>query len=233
MNISNLDRDSLLSLLMAALAKYLTIFDEVLANMPPALPVPASQALTPSQTPVSQASTPAPSQASLPAIPDHPQSPDASPAHPAPADDDNMELHLIPNESSSSSSSDDGFTVAGNKRKKKAASKKARPAKSTVAPASTRPPPLASPHPAVPIVTAKKVKAPPPLFLRETYISANVEPTDSANVPPLCWRLGRVSRLYIGSDQIPRVADIATANGTIKRALNRLVLLPTSDSNES
>ncbi|KOB78950.1 Transposon BEL-like protein [Operophtera brumata] len=53
------------------------------------------------------------------------------------------------------------------------------------------------------------------------------------NVPPLCWRLGRVSRLYIGSDQIPRVADIATANGTIKRALNRLVLLPTSDSNES
>lgn len=45
--------------------------------------------------------------------------------------------------------------------------------------------------------------------------------------PPLFWRLGRVSKLFYGPDGIPRVADIATAQGaTIRRALNRLVLLP-------
>ncbi|XP_052743807.1 uncharacterized protein LOC128198008 isoform X1 [Bicyclus anynana] len=50
------------------------------------------------------------------------------------------------------------------------------------------------------------------------------------NAPPLCWQLGRVARLYPGSDGIPRVADVATAQGTIRRALNRLSLLPSDDS---
>ncbi|CAH0730303.1 unnamed protein product, partial [Brenthis ino] len=54
-----------------------------------------------------------------------------------------------------------------------------------------------------------------------------------ANTPPLCRRLGRVSRLYVGSDQTPRVADIATANGTIRRALNRLVLLSPDESHDA
>lgn len=44
--------------------------------------------------------------------------------------------------------------------------------------------------------------------------------------PPLYWRLGRVSKLFPGPDGVPRVADVKTANGTIRRALNRLCLLP-------
>ncbi|XP_073956185.1 uncharacterized protein [Choristoneura fumiferana] len=45
------------------------------------------------------------------------------------------------------------------------------------------------------------------------------------NQPPLLWRLGRVDTLHPGSDGVPRVADITTARGVIRRALNRLCLL--------
>lgn len=44
--------------------------------------------------------------------------------------------------------------------------------------------------------------------------------------PPLCWRLGRVTKLFPGPDGITRVADVKTAGGTVRRALNRLCLLP-------
>lgn len=47
------------------------------------------------------------------------------------------------------------------------------------------------------------------------------------NVPPLCWRLGRVTRLFQGADGISRVADVMTARGSARRALVRLCpLLP-------
>lgn len=46
------------------------------------------------------------------------------------------------------------------------------------------------------------------------------------NTPPLCWRLGRISKLFPGKDNIPRVADVATSRGLMRRALNRLCLLP-------
>lgn len=42
------------------------------------------------------------------------------------------------------------------------------------------------------------------------------------HVPPLCWRLGRVQRLFPGSDGISRVADINTTRGLIRRPLVRL-----------
>lgn len=45
---------------------------------------------------------------------------------------------------------------------------------------------------------------------------------------PLHWRMGRVSKLFPGPDGVPRVADIATAQGTIRRALNRICPLPSS-----
>lgn len=45
------------------------------------------------------------------------------------------------------------------------------------------------------------------------------------NQPPLAWRLGRVLKLHPGSDGIPRVADIDTRRGVIRRALNRICLL--------
>ncbi|XP_061713360.1 uncharacterized protein LOC133522150 [Cydia pomonella] len=41
-------------------------------------------------------------------------------------------------------------------------------------------------------------------------------------LPPLLWRMGRVVKLYNGKDGVPRVADINTARGIVKRALNRM-----------
>nr|CAI5863233.1 unnamed protein product [Callosobruchus analis] len=46
------------------------------------------------------------------------------------------------------------------------------------------------------------------------------------NLPPLKWRLGRVLSLIPGPDDVPRVAVLKTSIGTIKRALNRLCVLP-------
>ncbi|XP_061728118.1 LOW QUALITY PROTEIN: uncharacterized protein LOC133533173 [Cydia pomonella] len=47
-------------------------------------------------------------------------------------------------------------------------------------------------------------------------------------LPPLLWRMGRVVKLYNGrmKDGVPRVADINTARGIVKRALNRMCPLP-------
>lgn len=53
------------------------------------------------------------------------------------------------------------------------------------------------------------------------------------DVPPLCWRLGRISRLFYGpEDGIPRVADVKTSRGCVRRPLVRLVALPTSEELE-
>lgn len=53
------------------------------------------------------------------------------------------------------------------------------------------------------------------------------------NVAPLYWRLGRVHQLYPGKDGITRVADFLTARGTIRRAVNRVCPLLTSEDLES
>lgn len=45
------------------------------------------------------------------------------------------------------------------------------------------------------------------------------------NLPPLLWRLGRVKTLHPGSDGVPRVADIETSRGVVRRALNRICQL--------
>ncbi|CAH2109067.1 unnamed protein product [Euphydryas editha] len=44
--------------------------------------------------------------------------------------------------------------------------------------------------------------------------------------PPTRWVLGRVTRLYHGTDGVSRVADVLTTSGTICRAYNRLCPLP-------
>lgn len=49
------------------------------------------------------------------------------------------------------------------------------------------------------------------------------------NIPPNCWRLGRICKVYPGSDKRIRVADIRTIKGTITRPITKLVVLP-SDS---
>jgi len=46
------------------------------------------------------------------------------------------------------------------------------------------------------------------------------------NIPPLQWRLGRVTRLLAGDDGVARVAMVKTARGEVKRATRTLCLLP-------
>nr|CAI5857300.1 unnamed protein product [Callosobruchus analis] len=46
------------------------------------------------------------------------------------------------------------------------------------------------------------------------------------NLPPLYWHLGRVSELHTGSDGNVRVVTVKTASGYVKRAVQKLCLLP-------
>ncbi|XP_052745323.1 uncharacterized protein LOC128199488 [Bicyclus anynana] len=52
------------------------------------------------------------------------------------------------------------------------------------------------------------------------------------NLPPLYWRLGRIERLYPGDDGVPRVADVRTSKGIVRRALNRICVLRHNLSSE-
>ncbi|KAH8284338.1 hypothetical protein KR018_003568, partial [Drosophila ironensis] len=45
------------------------------------------------------------------------------------------------------------------------------------------------------------------------------------NLPPLCWRMGRVESVIPGSDGVARVALIRTANGVTKRAISMIAVL--------
>ncbi|XP_047504423.1 uncharacterized protein LOC125049318 [Pieris napi] len=45
-------------------------------------------------------------------------------------------------------------------------------------------------------------------------------------LPPLKWRIGRAVRLYMGSDNVCRVADFMTFRGIERRAVNKVCLLP-------
>lgn len=44
-------------------------------------------------------------------------------------------------------------------------------------------------------------------------------------LPPTSWRLGRVVKLFPGSDGLVRVVDVRTANGVVRRHIAKLVLL--------
>lgn len=46
------------------------------------------------------------------------------------------------------------------------------------------------------------------------------------NLPPLKWRLGRITNVHPGADGVIRVADIKTANGIIRRAFSKICPLP-------
>lgn len=46
------------------------------------------------------------------------------------------------------------------------------------------------------------------------------------NAPPLLWKLGRVTKLYPGSDGITRVVDVKTFTGDYQRAITKLCTLP-------
>ncbi|KAL0852653.1 hypothetical protein ABMA27_012494 [Loxostege sticticalis] len=52
------------------------------------------------------------------------------------------------------------------------------------------------------------------------------------NLPPQQWRLGRITALHMGSDEVCRVVDIYTAKGTIRRAIHNVVRLPLEDKDD-
>lgn len=46
------------------------------------------------------------------------------------------------------------------------------------------------------------------------------------HLPPLKWKLGRITALYPGSDGVARVADIKTSSGTARRSFSKICPLP-------
>ncbi|XP_047025514.1 uncharacterized protein LOC124634134 [Helicoverpa zea] len=48
------------------------------------------------------------------------------------------------------------------------------------------------------------------------------------NLPPLKWKLGRIIRMYPGTDGISRVADLLTSSGITRRAFSKICPLPVS-----
>lgn len=52
------------------------------------------------------------------------------------------------------------------------------------------------------------------------------------NLPPLKWKMGRITRLIPGNDGITRVVEIRTATGTIRRACTRICPLPIQSTME-
>ncbi|XP_025192036.1 uncharacterized protein LOC112592240 [Melanaphis sacchari] len=49
------------------------------------------------------------------------------------------------------------------------------------------------------------------------------------NIPPLHWRLGRVTKILAGNDGVMRVAMVKTERGEIKRTVRTLCPLPTDE----
>ncbi|XP_050551821.1 uncharacterized protein LOC118281518 [Spodoptera frugiperda] len=49
------------------------------------------------------------------------------------------------------------------------------------------------------------------------------------NLPPLCWRMGRISKLFPGPDGVCRVADVQTTQGCYRRPFRRLCPLPATE----
>lgn len=46
------------------------------------------------------------------------------------------------------------------------------------------------------------------------------------NLPPLCWKLGRILETFPGRDGVVRVVNVKTASGVVKRHANKLCVLP-------
>lgn len=51
------------------------------------------------------------------------------------------------------------------------------------------------------------------------------------NLPPLQWKMGRVIQLHLGDDNLCRVVSVKTAKGVVKRAIAKVVFLPSEKDN--
>lgn len=50
------------------------------------------------------------------------------------------------------------------------------------------------------------------------------------NQPPLFWKLGRIENTHLGQDSVVRVATVRTSDGSIKRPVVKLAVLPMEGS---
>lgn len=55
----------------------------------------------------------------------------------------------------------------------------------------------------------------------------------SENISPTLWPIGRVVDTHAGRDGLVRVVTVRTCNGTYKRPIAKLALLPVTDNYES
>jgi hypothetical protein len=53
-----------------------------------------------------------------------------------------------------------------------------------------------------------------------------------SNLPPLKWKIGRITKLYPGDDDVVRNVQVRTANGFIDRNVRYLCFLPSEESSE-
>ncbi|XP_062534977.1 uncharacterized protein LOC134204168 [Armigeres subalbatus] len=50
------------------------------------------------------------------------------------------------------------------------------------------------------------------------------------NIAPQQWKMGRITQIHPGSDNIVRVVTVRTANGEVKRAVSKIAVLPVEDT---
>lgn len=61
---------------------------------------------------------------------------------------------------------------------------------------------------------------------QEGLQEGNLVVIKEANVPPLKWRMARVSKLFPGLDGVSRVAELYTSKGIIRSAVHNICSLP-------
>jgi hypothetical protein len=52
------------------------------------------------------------------------------------------------------------------------------------------------------------------------------------SLPPMKWKLARIISLFPGPDQITRVVELRTSEGTLKRPIAKLCFLPIDNESE-
>ncbi|KAJ3666390.1 hypothetical protein Zmor_001833 [Zophobas morio] len=53
------------------------------------------------------------------------------------------------------------------------------------------------------------------------------------NLPPLCWKLGRIVEVHPGRDGVVRVVSVKTRTGVIKRAVSKICVLPMASDTDN
>lgn len=52
------------------------------------------------------------------------------------------------------------------------------------------------------------------------------------NVPPLKWKLGRVTEIHPGQDGNVRVVTVRTKDGHVRRAISKICILPIRENQQ-